>query len=223
MSGIFEQLVEQNTKIISLLEVIAASYGKVEKSTPAKELVVGQDIGEETDASTLDSRGFPWDSRIHSSAKSFNADGTWKYMRGLDKAVTLPNVENELRAAGFGSAVEEEVEEVQQPLAAPVAAATPGLPPIAAPVLPPVIAAPAIPAKVEFPEIADETNVSDAELTQTAAALLSKHGADVLKNLLTAFGVAAGGTALQVPDTHRYVFWQYASNDEFLRAQTFID
>jgi hypothetical protein len=31
----------------------------------------------------VDKTGLPWDSRIHSAAKSFNADGTWRARRGL--------------------------------------------------------------------------------------------------------------------------------------------
>jgi hypothetical protein len=31
----------------------------------------------------LDSRGFPWDARIHSSTRSLCKDGSWKYLRGV--------------------------------------------------------------------------------------------------------------------------------------------
>lgn len=35
----------------------------------------------------LDSDGFPWDHRIHSSTKSKLKDGTWKLLRGVDQGV----------------------------------------------------------------------------------------------------------------------------------------
>jgi hypothetical protein len=44
-----------------------------------------------------DSRGLPWDERIHSSSKEKNKDGSWRYKRGVDKNL-LPQVEAELLA-----------------------------------------------------------------------------------------------------------------------------
>lgn len=44
-----------------------------------------------------DAEGLPWDARIHSSSRAFNADGTWRKRRNLDPAV-LAEVETELRA-----------------------------------------------------------------------------------------------------------------------------
>jgi len=46
---------------------------------------------------SLDSRGLPWDRRIHASTKALNQDGTWRNMRGVDKD-SLAQVEQELRA-----------------------------------------------------------------------------------------------------------------------------
>lgn len=45
-----------------------------------------------------DKRGFLWDARIHSEAKTRNNDGTWRYRRGIKDDVIGP-VEAELRAA----------------------------------------------------------------------------------------------------------------------------
>ncbi len=45
----------------------------------------------------VDSKGFPWDGRIHASSRVKVADGTWRQRRNLDDA-TLSQVENELRA-----------------------------------------------------------------------------------------------------------------------------
>jgi len=45
-----------------------------------------------------DSKGMPWDGRIHSATKAKVADGSWRYKRGSDDAV-VAQVEAELRAA----------------------------------------------------------------------------------------------------------------------------
>lgn len=44
----------------------------------------------------LDSEGLPWDSRIHASTRTKNADGKWKLLRGSDPAV-VETVKAELR------------------------------------------------------------------------------------------------------------------------------
>lgn len=47
-------------------------------------------------APSVDSRGIPWDSRVHSSSKAINeSDGQWKKMRGVDPKL-LSKVEAEL-------------------------------------------------------------------------------------------------------------------------------
>lgn len=47
-------------------------------------------------AAELDSAGLPWDERIHSSGKSFLADGTWRLKRGVDDE-TMQAVTDELK------------------------------------------------------------------------------------------------------------------------------
>lgn len=44
---------------------------------------------------SVDSRGMPWDERIHASTKTQNANGQWKNKRGVDKAL-LESVEAEM-------------------------------------------------------------------------------------------------------------------------------
>lgn len=63
---------------------------------PVEELQVPE-VEEDTpsDGLGLDSRGFPWDARIHAGAKSKNKDLTWRYKPGVDKAL-IPKVEAEL-------------------------------------------------------------------------------------------------------------------------------
>lgn len=47
----------------------------------------------------LDKNGLPWDARIHGQDKKKNADGTWKFIRGIDRDTIVPEVEAELRQA----------------------------------------------------------------------------------------------------------------------------
>lgn len=256
--GVLETLVEQNTKIISLLEVIAGAYGKEQRGTltvvdtvadkqsfadAADEVAeeVAQSIGQETDASTLDKNGLPWDSRIHSTAKSFNADGTWKYLRGVDREVLVPQVEAELRAAMGVVATAEVVEELAETLApdvtnvavndSPATAAVPQAPVVAAPPvvaqpgLPPIAGAglpPQAPVSIDFPDLEGEEGATDAAMEQTAAALAHKHGADALEKLYGLFGVGGGKTAKDIAAGYKFTFWQYATNDDFLRSQSVI-
>ena len=177
---------------------------------------VAQSIGQETDATTLDKNGLPWDSRIHSAAKTFNADGTWKYLRGVDREVLVPQVEAELRG-DIATA-----EEVEAPTVAPQApvAPQPGLPPLAGVGLPPL--APQVPVAIDFPAIADESGATDEAMEQTAAALAHKHGADALEKLYGLFGITGGKTAKDIQSGYKFTFWQYATNDDFLRSQSVI-
>lgn len=178
---------------------------------------VAQSIGQETDSTTLDKNGLPWDSRIHSAAKTFNADGTWKYLRGVDREVLVPQVEAELRGE---VAVAEEVEApVVEAPQAPVAP-QPGLPPLAGVGLPPL--APQAPVAIDFPVIADESGATDEAMEQTAAALVHKHGADALEKLYGLFGITGGKTAKDIQSGYKFTFWQYATNDDFLRSQSVI-
>lgn len=247
--GVLKALVEQNTKIISLLEVIAGAYGKQSYNGPltgsqqsfadaADEVAeeVAQSIGQETDASTLDKNGLPWDSRIHSAAKTFNADGTWKYLRGVDREVLVPQVEAELKAmmSKVGNIEEmindEPVAEAEAEMDAPVVPAVeapqapvapqPGLPPLAGVGLPPL--APQAPVAIDFPAIADESGATDEAMEQTAAALAHKHGADALEKLYGLFGITGGKTAKDIQSGYKFTFWQYATNDDFLRSQSVI-
>ena len=79
----------------------------------------------------LDSEGLPWDSRIHSSSKAKNADGTWRIKRNSDKE--------------FVAGVVAELKKVMA-IPAPTAVTSPSAvepPPTVATVPPPPVAAPA--------------------------------------------------------------------------------
>ena len=66
----------------------------VNTSIPTPQSVFGQPVqtnvnvevpvAPTTDPPVLDAKGRSWDARIHSSAKSFVKDGTWKYKKGVD-------------------------------------------------------------------------------------------------------------------------------------------
>lgn len=58
------------------------------------------------DSPTLDDRGMPWDERIHASSKAINADGTWRYKRGVDKTL-IDEVEKELSGNAAGTATDQ--------------------------------------------------------------------------------------------------------------------
>jgi hypothetical protein len=51
-------------------------------------------------APDVDSRGLPWDERIHAGTKATNADGSWRNKRGVDKAL-VEAVEAELAASAL--------------------------------------------------------------------------------------------------------------------------
>jgi hypothetical protein len=48
-----------------------------------------------TSAGEFDKRGLPWDERIHASTKAVNADGSWRYRRGVGKEL-IAQVEAEI-------------------------------------------------------------------------------------------------------------------------------
>lgn len=49
-----------------------------------------------TTSQMLDSRGVPYDARIHASSKTFVKDGSWRYRKGVDDA-TIERIEAELK------------------------------------------------------------------------------------------------------------------------------
>ena len=90
------------------------------------------DIAAHGEAPVVDSRGLPWDSRIHSSNKEQGKDGVWRRRRGVDPELEK-QVEAELFAAKgvtppgqvkpFGSMSPEQYQQAVAP--APVAAPAP--------------------------------------------------------------------------------------------------
>jgi hypothetical protein len=62
-----------------------------------------------------DSKGLPWDHRIHSPSKTQNQDGTWRQKKGVDKTI-LSAVERELMQAMAASAPPKPPGEATAPL-----------------------------------------------------------------------------------------------------------
>jgi len=118
----------------------------------------------------LDSRGLPWDQRIHSSTKARNADGTWRTKRNVDAAL-VPAVEAELQRLMSIAAPTPAVSAMPpMPPAAPVAPVAPPAAPIA-PQMPPV--APAAPVPAPPPGPAGQPNTF-AELMTVLTPLMAQ-------------------------------------------------
>lgn len=105
-----------NAATIEALE--AARDGDVESFPDVPALMA--ELNNPEGAPDVDSRGLPWDERIHASTKATNGDGSWRNKRGVDKAL-LEAVEAEL--AGSGS-----VPNVPEPAATVSGAALAGWP-----------------------------------------------------------------------------------------------
>lgn len=68
----------------------------------------------------VDKNGFAWNAEIHSSSKAKNADGTWRYRRGVDPAV-VTHIESQLRMAASAPAVpsfQPAIQTIEQPIVA---------------------------------------------------------------------------------------------------------
>lgn len=123
-----------------------------------------------------DKNGLPWDERIHSSSKAFNADGSWRYRKGCPDN-TKRDVEAQLRAAVAGNAAP----------AATTAATLPPPPAAPAPLPPP----PAPPAPAPVAE-----NPAYSEFVQLIAANTAPAGRipgpEWVQQTLVAYGVPDG-------------------------------
>jgi hypothetical protein len=114
----------------------------------------------------LDINRLPWDSRIHASTKTKNADGSWRNRKGVDKTV-LATVEAELKQTMGASGVPVSVATV--PVVPPVVSVP--TPPPAAPIAPVAPAAPVAPpvASVPTPPNADPFKAFTARVTPMIA------------------------------------------------------
>lgn len=107
-----------------------------------------------TSAPDRDSRGIPWDGRIHASTRALKNDGTWKYRRNVDKSV-IDQIEKGLTAPAV-------------PVNIPAVPVTPAMPPLhVVPALPPTVAP--VQAAPVAPVAAPPPVVQPARLAHTAA------------------------------------------------------
>jgi hypothetical protein len=68
------------------LPLVNAEPDEEEEEAPAPP-TVGAPAGLAAAGVDLDSEGYPWDHRIHSTTKSMIANGTWKIKRGIDSTL----------------------------------------------------------------------------------------------------------------------------------------
>lgn len=130
-----------------------------------------------------DSKGIPWDARIHSEAKTKNNDGTWRYKRKLDEA-TKALVLAEITPAN-GSA---------PPAANGVSAAT-GVPPLPPPP-PPVTLPPATDSQPAVPLPPPNAGVPDAPVAPVVPTPpVNPTAAAPAPSSATAASSAAGGAS----------------------------
>ncbi len=119
----------------------------------------------------VDSRGLPWDTRIHAVTQGVNKDGSWRYRRGVEKNV-IDQVEQELRS------------KVGAPVAAtPAIPASFVIPQAPAPFVPPVVLQPAPAAPVPAPPIQQPVV---APAPAPVAPVLSAHTLETFKTTLVA-------------------------------------
>lgn len=183
----------------------AEAFGEPEPASAEPQPTDENDEGDDNTpqpAGALDSRGFPWDERIHSKTGSgggaLNKDGTWRGKRGVSNDL-VKTVETELRAAGYGQAsIGEALPATPEAYAAAAAPPPPTVvpaqvvPPVVAPpvVAPPVVPQPPAPPVVtpspapvpagDFQSFWSELQTlgkTDPTVMQRAVAAAAKHGA----------------------------------------------
>jgi hypothetical protein len=133
----------------------------------------------------LDSKGLPWDERIHAGTKSKLKSGEWKAKKQVEAAL-VASVEAELRARVAASPAP--VAAVQD--AAAVFAAAPGVPAVPAPFVPP--AAPLAPAAPAAPSVsADPTTFEQLMPRITAAVTAGSIAPTAVGAACAAHGVAS--------------------------------
>lgn len=126
----------------------------------------------------VDSRGLPWDERIHAGTKALNADGTWRQRRGVNDANLVKRIEEELRGV--------------------MAVPAPPVPPAA----PPAVVLTAAGAAAGLPFMAQSVPATFPDLMKKATALMAsgKLVREELESCAQAAGLPAIVAATQRPD-----------------------
>lgn len=112
----------------------------------------------------LDSKGMPWDERIHASTKTQNADGSWKKRRGVNDLI-VKEVEAELLAANTDTDTGEVVPSVPSTPVAPTTPAAPSVPSVPATPAPPTDT-PRAKVNKEITELTQGYKVSHEDITE---------------------------------------------------------
>lgn len=134
----------------------------------------------------VDSRGMPWDARIHSATQAKCKDGSWRTRRNVEPA-EVARIETELRQAVTGTATPAPTYVPPVPMGnvypqpavspAPVAVAIPLVPPMAAPSTATSVArptAPPIPSIPAIPTTAHSLETFRAKMVETMAFLVAQ-------------------------------------------------
>lgn len=168
----------------------------IQHATPVAPPVIPQQT---VTSATVDSKGMPYDQRIHSATKATNRDGSWRYRRGIEEA-TIAQVEAELKGqpapSPFAAPAETPALEPERRLVTP---SQPYIPPRAT--APPVVTA--LPQGYDAPPVAPPPPPIDikpahtfdtfkAQMIQTIADLVDakKINAEYLQLLKNHFKVA---------------------------------
>lgn len=158
----------------------------------------------------LDSKGLPWDERIHASTKSKIASGEWKAKRGINDPSLVQRVEAELRqrvagAVTLAAPVAPAMDAAQ--VFAPQAPAALEVPAAPAPFVPPT--APLAPVPPAAPSAsADPTTFEQLMPRITAAVMAQQIPPTAVGQACTAFGLTSV-VGLQTSPQHVPSVWQY--------------
>lgn len=146
-------------------------------------------------AGPLDSKGTPWDARIHADSKGQNADGQYKRRKGVD-AATYDRIGAELRAA-LGNPTPAASPAAPPPPPAPVPTASDTVAATTAPDAPP----PPPPAAVAADAIPPAPEAAGGMTVQEALALATTRGMTFEQNgaLCTAIGLGGVHELLTAP------------------------
>lgn len=226
MTGILERIEAKLDELLARgVDVTSASATALTGTAPQVEAVAGVQTGQ----TELDGQGFPWDERIHAGSKEKVQAGTWKYKRGVDQH-DKDQVENEFRAAGYGTASgsvsgvpagdmastqpETTPPVVQAATPAPAADAGTGIPGLNLPVTT-APAVPPTPPKVEMPDYVAGQEIDDSLLSQIATAFYAQAGEEQFNKLVGLFRLPEGSpvTAIAQQD-YRDSFHRIAVSPE---------
>lgn len=150
---------------------------------------------QETSKSDLDSKGLPWDARIHSDTRNKNADGSWRLRRNVDKDL-VASVTAELKGG-----------------AAPLAQSQPAVPPAPVPTVPtapqtpvptvptaPAAAAPSAPVPTAQSTVAPAASAVPQAPAAPAAPMAPSGDLKTALSPFTRIVVAAAKQQVAVPD-----------------------